>query len=124
MQVPTSIVIIDDEANLSLPLKQFFFVKMGFDAVSITKPRLAFDYLKYNHSKYALIITDFAMPEISGLQLAIKLREEINSKIKIILVTAFSYFYNHYFVFTQWKFILGKSYKSNIYGIYRNSISI
>jgi YesN/AraC family two-component response regulator len=62
---------------------------MGFDAVSFTNPRLAFDYLKYNYSKYALIITDFAMPEISELQLATKLREEINSKIKIILVTAF-----------------------------------
>jgi DNA-binding response OmpR family regulator len=88
MQVPTSIVIIDDEADLSLLLKQFF-IKIGFDAVSFTNPRLAFDYLKYNHNKYALIITDFAMPEISGLQLATKIREEINSKTKIILITAF-----------------------------------
>ena len=88
MLIPIPILIIDDEIDLSLLLKQFLN-KIGFDAVSFTNSRLAFDHLKHNHNKYSLIITDFKMPEISGLQLATKIRNEINSKVKIFLITAF-----------------------------------
>jgi DNA-binding response OmpR family regulator len=88
MQLPLQILLIDDESDLVLLLKQFLN-KMGFDTISFTSPLLAFEHIKNNLNKYSLIITDLRMPGISGIELANKIRKEIRSSIKIFLMTAF-----------------------------------
>lgn len=88
MPLPLSILVIDDEVDLSLLLKQFLS-GLGFNAVSFTDPLLAFEHLKYNQKKYSLIIVDLRMPGMSGLDLANKIRKEINATVKIFLITAF-----------------------------------
>jgi two-component system cell cycle response regulator CpdR len=88
MQLPLSILVVDDEIDLGLLLKQFLH-GLGFDVVSFTNSLLAFEHLKHNHKSYSLIITDLRMPGLSGIDLANKIRKEINSSIKIFLITAF-----------------------------------
>lgn len=88
MQLPLSILVIDDEIDLALLLKKFL-QRLGFNAVSFTSPLLAFEHLKNTHNNYSLIITDLRMPGMSGIELSNKIREEINSTSKIILITAF-----------------------------------
>ena len=88
MQLPLSILVVDDEIDIGLLLKQFLH-RLGFNVVSFTNSLLAFEHLKHNYSDYSLIITDLRMPGMSGIDLAIKIRKEIRSSIKIFLITAF-----------------------------------
>jgi two-component system cell cycle response regulator CpdR len=88
MQLPMSILVVDDEIDLGLILKQFL-QGFGFNVVSFTNSLLAFEHLKHNHKNYSLIITDLRMPGISGIDLANKIRKEVSSSIKIFLITAF-----------------------------------
>lgn len=82
-----SIIVIDDEIDLASLFKEFL-KKQGYDVVSFTDPELAFEYYAETANKFSLVITDLRMPGMSGLQLAKNIRE-INSKVKIFLMTAF-----------------------------------
>ena len=84
-----SIVVIDDEVNLCLIFKQFL-QDIGYNAVSFTDPLLSFEHLKHHHNNCSLIITDLRMPGMSGIDLANKIRKDLNNTIKIIMTTAFS----------------------------------
>ena len=88
MQAPLSILVVDDEVDIGLLLKQFLH-GLGINAVSFTSSLLAFEHLKNSHKNYSLIITDLRMPGMSGIDLSIKIRKEISSSIKIFLITAF-----------------------------------
>ncbi len=82
-----SIIVVDDEVELA-NLFKIFLVNQGHNAFSFVDPVLALDYFKQTSDKHSLILTDFRMPGICGIDLAKKIRE-INSKIKIFLMTAF-----------------------------------
>ena len=88
MQLPLSVLVIDDEVDIGLLLKQFLH-NLGIHAVSFTCPLLAFEHLKNSHKKYSLIMTDLRMPGMSGIDFANKIRKELRSSIKIFLITAF-----------------------------------
>ena len=87
-QLSIPILVVDDEVDWIFNLKHFLN-KKGFNLVSFTDPLLAFEHLKYNHRNYSLILTDLSMPNISGIELANKVRKELNSSIIIFLMTAF-----------------------------------
>lgn len=82
-----SIIVIDDEIELASLFKEFLR-KEGYNVVSFTDPVLAFEYYRETADKHSLIITDLRMPGICGIDLAKDVRE-INSKVKIFLMTAF-----------------------------------
>lgn len=82
-----SIIVVDDEVELANLFKTFL-ENQGYNAFSFVDPVLALDYFKQTSDKHSLILTDFRMPGICGIDLAKKIRE-INSKIKIFLMTAF-----------------------------------
>jgi CheY-like chemotaxis protein len=84
----TSILIVDDEQELSTLYREFL-LGMGLDAVvSFTNPLMAFEHYRHCADKYSLIITDLRMPGMDGIELANKIRE-LNSSVKIFLITAF-----------------------------------
>ena len=82
-----SIIVVDDEVELANLFKTFL-ENQGYNAFSFVDPVLALEYFKQTSDKHSLILTDFRMPGICGIDLAKKIRE-INSKIKIFLMTAF-----------------------------------
>ena len=82
-----SIIVVDDEVELANLFKTFL-ENQGYNAISFVDPVLALEYFKQTSDKHFLILTDFRMPGICGIDLAKNIRE-INSKIKIFLMTAF-----------------------------------
>ena len=87
MSISRSIIVVDDELEL-VSLFKAFLKNEGYDVVSFTDPVLALEYYKETAAKHSLIITDLRMPGICGVDLAKSIRE-IDSKIKIFLMTAF-----------------------------------
>jgi len=49
---------------------------IGYPTVSFVNPVEALNYFNKNFTKCALVITDYAMPEMSGLDLIKKIREK------------------------------------------------
>ena len=84
---PLSILIIDDEIELAA-LYRTYLESLGFDAISFTDPFLALEYYKYNVNRFTFVLTDLRMPQMSGIELACKIRE-LNCNVKIFLITAF-----------------------------------
>ena len=83
----SSVIVVDDEIELTLLFKTFL-TKRGYDVISFSDPLLALEYIKNNHDRHSLLITDVKMPGMSGIELVKKIRE-INSNMKIFLMTAF-----------------------------------
>ena len=82
-----SVMVVDDEEELA-ELYNRFLELSGFNCTYFTNPKMALDYFIKNYDSYSLIITDFKMPDMNGLELAQRLRE-YNKNIKILLITGF-----------------------------------
>ena len=82
-----SILIVEDEIELA-SLYREFVNDLGYDVDSFTDPSLALEHFKYSSKEYSLVLTDLRMPSMSGIELALKMRE-INDTMKIFLMTAF-----------------------------------
>lgn len=82
-----SVMVVDDEEELAI-LFRTFLARSGFDCVSFTDPLAALDHFSQNPNKYTVVITDWKMADLDGIQLAKKIRE-FNTTVKILLITAF-----------------------------------
>jgi len=82
-----SIIVVDDEVELA-NLFKIFLENQGYNAISFVDPVQALEYFKQTSDTHSLVITDFRMPGLCGIDLAKKIRV-INSKVKIFLMTAF-----------------------------------
>ena len=82
-----SVMVIDDELDLAKLYSEYLQIH-GVDSVYFTDPNLALKEFKNNPHKYSTIIADYRMPEMSGLELASKIRK-LTSDVKIFLLTAY-----------------------------------
>ena len=83
------ILLVDDEKDI-LDLFTEYLLSNGFNTISFQNPLDALEYFYKNQSNCYLIITDYKMPQMSGIDLIKKIRgKDTNSKIKIILISAF-----------------------------------
>jgi DNA-binding NtrC family response regulator len=83
----SSIVVVDDESDLVFMFKVTLEMN-GYNVIGFTKPVEALEYIKENHDKCTLLLTDYRMPEINGCELGTKIKE-IDEKIKVIIITAY-----------------------------------
>jgi DNA-binding NtrC family response regulator len=83
----SSIVVVDDESDLVFMFKVTLEMN-SYNVIGFTNPVEALEYVKKNHDKCALLITDYRMPEINGCELGTKIKE-IDDKIKVIIITAY-----------------------------------
>jgi DNA-binding NtrC family response regulator len=60
----------------------------GFLVDGFTNPEEALQSFKSNANNFCVVVSDVRMPELSGIQLARKLKE-VNPGIKVVLMTAF-----------------------------------
>ncbi|MFI5406965.1 MAG: response regulator [Nitrososphaerales archaeon] len=86
MSTRPSVMVVDDEEELA-NLFRTFLERSGFNSVSFTDPLSALDHYSQNRNKYSIVITDWRMPNLDGIQLAKKIRE-YNTTVKILLMTA------------------------------------
>jgi YesN/AraC family two-component response regulator len=81
------LLIVDDEPDIVYVLKQGL-LKNRFLVSAFTNPEEALQNFKSNSEDYCLMLSDIRMPELSGIQLARKVKE-INPKVKVVLMTSF-----------------------------------
>ncbi|SLM30705.1 Sensory box histidine kinase/response regulator protein (fragment) [Desulfamplus magnetovallimortis] len=82
------ILLLDDEESI-IKMEKPILEKMGYQVTSHTSVFEALDDFRSDSKKFDLIITDMAMPKLSGKQLAIEMLK-IRPDIPILICTGFS----------------------------------
>ena len=82
---PTRLLVVDDDPDtvrvLALCLHNY-----GFLVDAFSNPKDALQEIKSNPESYSLVLSDSLMPELSGIQLAEKVKER-NPNVKVLLLT-------------------------------------
>lgn len=81
------ILLVEDEADIVKVFKRGL-TKLGYIVESETDPADAIARFKAHPDKYNVVITDYIMPKITGLELA-GIIKNIREDVKVILVTGF-----------------------------------
>jgi two-component system C4-dicarboxylate transport response regulator DctD len=81
------ILIVDDEPDI-LSIVRRVLEEYGFNVCCFTKPNIALEHYRISPNNHSLVISDFQMPSINGLEFLRKVRE-INSDTKVFLTTNF-----------------------------------
>ena len=82
------ILLVDDAKDIVYTF-EIYLKSIGYHTVSFVNPVEALDYFNKNSSNCILVITDYGMPQMSGLDLIKKIREtDRNYRIKIIVISA------------------------------------
>ena len=84
------ILLLDDEQDI-LTLFQDSLESWGYQTISFDNPVEALTYMDTdnNISKCSLIITDYRMPQMNGIDFIKKIREKSDTTLKIMLISAF-----------------------------------
>jgi DNA-binding NtrC family response regulator len=83
----STIAIIDDDNDLVSLFKEV--LEMGGYIVSIfTDPIKAFNHIKQKPKEYDLVLSDYRMPSMNGLELCTKLIE-LNPELKVIFMSSY-----------------------------------
>ena len=94
------ILLVDDEKDI-LNLFCESLQNYGYQAISFDNPLEALNYIENNNniSNCSLIITDYKMPQMNGIEFIKRIREKFdnynsynsnsNSQLKIMLISAF-----------------------------------
>ncbi|HYZ96319.1 MAG TPA: response regulator [Nitrososphaeraceae archaeon] len=83
------ILLVDDEKDI-LDLFSEYLSSNGFNTISFQNPIDALEYFYQNISNCCLVIADYKMPQMSGIDLIKKIREKnTDCKIKTIIISAF-----------------------------------
>ncbi len=83
------ILLVDDEKDI-LDLFSEFLTSNGFNTISFDNPVKAIKYFYQNPNNCSLVIADYKMPQMSGIDLIKKIKEkDTDCKIKTIIISAF-----------------------------------
>lgn len=80
--------IVDDESDITMLFHDALKNLPGITIFPFNKPQLALEHFRTNNSEYFLVISDFRMPELNGMELLKKIRD-MNPFVRTILMTAF-----------------------------------
>ena len=83
------IILVDDEKDI-LDLFSEYFLSNGFNSIPFQNPLDALEYFHQNLNNCSLVITDYKMPHISGIDFIKKIKEkDTDYKIKTIIISAY-----------------------------------
>ena len=83
------ILLVDDEKDI-LDLFSEYLSFNGFNTISFQNPIEALDYFYQNINNCCLVIADYKMPQMSGIDFIKKIREkDTDCKIKTIVISAY-----------------------------------
>lgn len=86
------ILIVDDEKVIAM-LEKKMLENLGYQVTAVTDSKEALELFQEQSEYFDLIITDMAMPHLSGVELALKVLK-IRPAIPIILCTGYSEMYD------------------------------
>ena len=98
MSISDKIVsIVDDELDITELFHDAVCGSIdGVSVVSFNDPVIALEHFTQNKERYALVISDFRMPNLTGLELLKKVKK-FKSNVRTILVSAYEVEYNAVF---------------------------
>ena len=82
------VAVIDDEADLAYLFKEALSQIDGVQVFAFTDPSLALEHFKANHQNYRVVISDYRMPTMTGMELLSKIKD-VNPATTRILMSAF-----------------------------------
>lgn len=82
------ILLVDDDKNLSLIGKEYL-TRSGYQVLNLSSSEDALNLFKMSPESFDLVLTDQAMPEITGIELA-QMIKKIRKDIPVILCTGYS----------------------------------
>ena len=82
------IAIIDDEPDLACLFKEALSQIDGVEVFAFTDPLLALEHFQTNHQNYMVIISDYRMPSMTGIELLSKIKD-VNPAVTRIMMSAF-----------------------------------
>ena len=80
-----SIVVLENDIDLAILFKEVLELQ-GFSVSAFVRPKLAIEKLKNNGS--SLILANYLLPEMNGIEFACKIREADN-EVRIWLITGY-----------------------------------
>ena len=87
-QSPVFVAVIDDEADLAYLFKEALSQIDGVKVFAFTDPSLALEHFKANHQNYRVVISDYRMPTMTGMELLSKIKD-VNPAVTRIMMSAF-----------------------------------
>jgi DNA-binding response OmpR family regulator len=81
------VIVVDDEPDLAT-LFCDGLQSAGFKTKAFDDPEAAIEYISTHDSQVGLVITDWKMPKMNGLELT-KIVSEIDDKIKVMVMSAY-----------------------------------
>jgi len=85
---PVFIAVIDDEADLAYLFKDALSQIDDVQVFAFIDPVLALEHFKANHQNYRVVVSDFRMPTMTGIEVLSKMKK-INQTVTRILMSAF-----------------------------------
>ena len=82
------ICIVDDDADITLLFHDILNSITGITVRTFTDPILALQHFQVNEHAYVLVISDFKMSGLNGMEFLKKIKE-LNPSVRTILMTAF-----------------------------------
>ena len=80
--------IVDDDPDISLLFHEALLSITGITVFTFTDPILALEHFQVNGYAYVLVISDFKMPGLNGMEFLKKIKDQ-NRSVRTILMTAF-----------------------------------
>ncbi|MGB8153889.1 MAG: response regulator [Nitrososphaeraceae archaeon] len=84
-QSPVFVAVIDDEADLAYLFKEALSQIDGVQVFAFTDPSLALEHFKANHSNYMVVISDYRMPIMTGMELLSKIKDVSPAATRIMM---------------------------------------
>ncbi|MDW0120192.1 MAG: response regulator [Nitrososphaeraceae archaeon] len=82
------ISIVDDDADITLLFHDILNGITGVTVLTFTDPILALQHFQINEHAYVLVISDFKMSGLNGMEFLKKIKD-LNPSVRTILMTAF-----------------------------------
>lgn len=82
------VAIVDDEKDITLLFRDALQKIKGVSVLTFTDPKIALEHFRTNKTHYVVLLSDFRMPELNGIDLIKKIKDS-NPFVRTILMTAF-----------------------------------
>lgn len=85
-----SILVVDDDEELCLSVMNSL-KEIGASAEYVNDGTVAVEKIKNNPDKFDIILVDWLMPNMNGVETAKRIREYTSSKVPVILISAYDF---------------------------------
>jgi DNA-binding NtrC family response regulator len=96
--------IVDDDPDIILLFHEALKSISGITIFTFTDPILALEHFQVNEYAYVLVISDFKMPGLNGMEFLKKIRD-MNRFVRTIMMTAFEIDHQTFRDYTKKKII-------------------